>query len=197
MGQEAKARTGTILILGGPNGAGKTTAARIFLPEFLGLDRFVNADELARGLDPANPEGSALAAGRLMLTRIHELIEARESFAFESTLAGKSYARLLEQCKSRGWRIILLYLWLPSPDLAIERVARRVREGGHSIPADVIRRRYRAGLDNLSEIYLPLADEARIYDNSVERVLVAEKSPNSPLRICDAERWGRLKGDLR
>jgi predicted ABC-type ATPase len=123
-----------IIILGGPNGAGKTTAAQVVLPEEVQLREFVNADEIARGLSPFNPEGVAVTAGRLMLQRMQTLIRDRQSFAFETTCSGRAYIPLLRRCKAAGWRVTLVYLWLPSPQLALERVARRVRQGGHRIP---------------------------------------------------------------
>jgi predicted ABC-type ATPase len=129
-----------------------------------------------------------------MLQRMRELIENGSSFAFETTCAGKSYAQLLSQCRTLGWRITLIYLWLPSPETAIARVARRVREGGHDVPAEVIRRRFRAGLLNLRELYLPLAHEARIYDNeSEERTLIAEKHLDSAIIIHDESRWTPIR----
>jgi predicted ABC-type ATPase len=141
-----------IFIFGGPNGAGKTTAARVLLPSKLHADTYVNADEIARRIAPQNPEGAALAAGRVMLTRIEELIAAGMSFAFETTCAGRTYLRLLENCKLDGWKVSLIYLWVPSPEYSLARVERRVRQGGHSIPEDVIRRRYKAGLFNVRQL---------------------------------------------
>jgi predicted ABC-type ATPase len=151
-----------VIILGDPNGAGKTTAAQRLLPQTLQILEFVNADEIARGLSPFNPEGSAIEAGRLMLERMRALIEARQSFAFETTCAGRGHARSIRLCRASGYRVTLFFLWLPSPEVAVSRVARRVREGGHRIPSDVIRRRYRAGLRNMRHLYLPLADAVLI-----------------------------------
>jgi predicted ABC-type ATPase len=119
-----------IVIIGGPNGAGKTTAAQVLLPQKLGIREFVNADEIARGLSPFNAEGVSVAAGRLMIARIRKLIRDRQSFAFETTCAGRGYVSVLEACRDQGWRVTLLFLWLPSPQTALDRVARRVREGG-------------------------------------------------------------------
>jgi predicted ABC-type ATPase len=182
-----------IVLLGGPNGAGKTTAARVLLPEFLRLGEFLNADEIARRLSPGNPEGAAFAAGRELILRMRGNIEQESSFALETTCAGKSYLRLFEECRKVGWRITLLYFWLPSPESSIARVARRVREGGHAIPADVIRRRYHAGVFNMRQLYLPLANEAEIYDNSDSwRVLIAEKREGSTLLVHDRERWAKI-----
>jgi predicted ABC-type ATPase len=182
-----------IVILGGPNGAGKTTAASILLPAMLGIREFVNADEIARGLSPFNPEESAVAAGRLMIERIQVLIQDGKSFAFETTCAGRGHVRTLQSCRSAGYRQTLIYLWLPSPEAAISRVARRVAQGGHHIPEQVIRRRYSAGLKNMHRLYLPLVDVAYIYDNSDRGgVLIAERQPNMPLTVRDNVRWSRL-----
>ena len=177
----------------GPNGAGKTTAASILLPTMLGIREFVNADEIARGLSPFNPEGSAVAAGRLMIERIQVLIQEGKSFALETTCAGRGHVRTLRTCRAAGYRQTLIFLWLPSPEDAITRVARRVVEGGHHIPEGVIRRRYDAGLKNMHRLYLPLVDVAYIYDNSDRGgVLIAERQPNMPLTVRDNARWNRL-----
>jgi predicted ABC-type ATPase len=182
-----------IVIIGGPNGAGKTTASRRMLPVF-GIRQFVNADEIARGLSPYDPEHSALAAGRLMLERMRELISGRHGFAFETTCAGRAYLPMLQKCKADGWRVTLVYLWLPSPEDAVERVAKRVQRGGHNIPRDVIVRRYWAGLSNMRLLYLPLADVAAIHDNADgQGLLIAERSANSPFIIYDADRWAKIE----
>jgi predicted ABC-type ATPase len=120
-----------IVIIGGPNGAGKTTAASAVVPRNLGIREFVNADEIARGLSPFNVEHAAIAAGRFMIERMRSLVRSGESFAFETTCSGRAHARWLQQCRAAGWRVTLLFLWLPSPQAALDRVARRVREGGH------------------------------------------------------------------
>jgi predicted ABC-type ATPase len=179
-----------LVVLGGPNGAGKTTAAQDLLPRTLGIREFVNADEIARGLSPFNPDATVVAAGRLMIERIRALAAAGESFAFETTCAGRGHLGLLRQCRSAGYRVTLVFLWLPSPRAALERVARRVREGGHAIADDVVIRRYHAGLRNLRQLYLPAVDGALIYDNAdAGRVVIAELVRGSLLRVIDAERW--------
>jgi predicted ABC-type ATPase len=183
-----------LVILGGPNGAGKTTAAQNVLRRELGLREFVNADEIARGLSPFNPEGVALSAGRLMLDRMQTLIRERESFAFETTCAGTTHVRLLQQCKAAGWRVTLIFLWLPDPQAAVERVARRVRVGGHRIPDDVIVRRYWAGLAKMRQLYLPLADVAVIFDNSDgPLILIAERTPDGAFVVYDGPRWAAIE----
>jgi predicted ABC-type ATPase len=182
-----------IVIIGGPNGAGKTTAAPFVVPQELGIREFVNADEIARGLSPFNSEGAAVAAGRLMIERMKTLVRGGQSFAFETTCSGRAHASWLRECKAAGWRVTLLYLWLPSPQAALDRVARRVREGGHSIPTDVVIRRYWTGLANMHHLYLPLADVAAIYDNSDEgRTLIAERTPDAPLVVHDSSRWATI-----
>jgi len=181
-----------IVIIGGPNGAGKTTAARHLIPEALGIREFVNADEIARGLSPFNVDGVAMAAGRLMLQRIGALQRAGISFAFETTCAGRQHARWLANAKEAGWRITLLFLWLPNADIARARVRRRIAEGGHAIPPDVILRRFAAGLRNLHRLYLPLADFAAIYDSSEAMRLIAVKA-SGRMWIDDPERWAMIE----
>lgn len=179
-----------ILIIGGPNGAGKTTAARFLFQEQVATREFVNADEIARGLSPYDPESAAIAAGRVMLDRMAELVRKRESFIVETTCAGHSNFNFVRKCKEAGWTIGLVYLWLRSPDAAIRRVARRVSEGGHFVPSDAVERRYWSGLNNVRSRYLPLADFATIRDNTDgDRVHVAEKKSSGPLIIHDEARW--------
>jgi predicted ABC-type ATPase len=183
-----------IILLGGPNGAGKTTAARVLLPEFLNLYTFLNADEIARKISPGDVEGVAFAAGRQMIEKMRSLVRSGRSFGIETTCSGKSYLHFLEQCKRDGWRITLLYFWLPTPEEAVARVARRVSQGGHSIPSDVVVRRYYSGVSNMRNLYLPLADEAEIYDNSDgRRILIAEKREGFTLNVHDSERWERIE----
>lgn len=182
-----------VIVLGGPNGAGKSTTASRLLPGVLGIREFVNADEIARGLSPFNPEGSETAAGRLMVARIRALARAGESFGFETTCAGRGYVRLLRACRDAGYRVTLVFLWLPSPEAALARVARRVREGGHGVPDEVVVRRYIAGLRNMRHLYLPLADIALIYDNSDGRgTLIAERQPGEPFTVYDRTRWNLI-----
>lgn len=187
-----------VIVLGGPNGAGKTTAAPTLLPAILRIREFVNADEIARGLSPFNPEGSETAAGRLMISRIRALARAGESFGFETTCAGRGHVRLLRLCRDAGYRVALVFLWLPSPAAALARVARRVRTGGHGVPDDVVIRRYSAGLRNMRHLYLPLADIALIYDNSDGRdIVIARKKPEGELRVFDRARWNMIEEAAR
>ena len=155
-----------LYIIAGCNGAGKTTASYTVLPEMLGCKEFVNADEIAKGLSPFNPESVAIEAGRLMLQRMDDLLSEGSDFAFETTLSTRSYVKFIERAQAKGYLVTLLYFWLPPPEQAIERVATRVREGGHNIPSDVIRRRYANGIKNLTALYIPLCNYWAIYDNS-------------------------------
>jgi predicted ABC-type ATPase len=187
-----------VVMIGGPNGAGKTTWAYRRLSPTLGIREFVNADEIARGISPLDPEASAIGAGRLMLDRLNELIDAGDSFAFETTCSGRGHARLLERCRTEGYRITLIFLWLPSADVALARVARRVGRGGHRIPDEVVMRRYSAGLRNMRDLYVPLADIALIYDNSDERGdLIGSRQLNRPFEVHDEIRWALIEEAIR
>jgi len=155
-----------VVVLAGPNGAGKTTAARTLLAERLQVMNFVNADVIAQGLSGFDPESMAMEAGRIMLQRLHGLGRQRASFAFESTLAGRSYARWLRSIRRFGYAFDLVYFWLASADLAVARVAERVRQGGHGIPESTIRIRYRRSLHNFFQLYRPLASTWIVYDNT-------------------------------
>ena len=183
-----------LYIISGCNGAGKTTASFTILPEVLDCKEFVNADEIAKGLSPFQPERVAIQAGRIMLNRISELSKSNENFAFETTLASKSYKSKILQAKETGYNVILLFFWLQNVDLAIERVKTRVKEGGHNIETDVIRRRYVNGIKNLFNIYLPIADEVMIFDNSeIKHELIAEKTIDSEIDILNAAKFNQLK----
>lgn len=160
--------TPTLYIIAGCNGAGKTTASMSVLPDVLDCREFVNADEIAKGLSPFNPEEVAVEAGRLMLQRIDYLLSRHVTFAIETTLATKSYKNLVERAKASGYMVILLFFWLSSPEMAEMRVAQRVASGEHNIPVDVIHRRYWAGLRNLFEIFVPIVDLWSLYDNNAE-----------------------------
>lgn len=155
-----------LYMIAGPNGAGKTTTAMRLLPEFLSVFEFVNADEIARGLNPLDSTSQSVAAGRIMLERMDALAKAKKSFAFETTGASHAFASKMEAAKQAGYRLGLLYLWLPSVDMAKKRVKRRVELGGHDIPVADIERRYGRSLRNLLKLYLPLVDEANIYDST-------------------------------
>ena len=155
-----------IIIIAGPNGAGKTTFARSFLPAEANLPRFINADLIAAGLAPFTPETAAVKAGRLMLQEIEECTRRRESFAFETTLSGLGYLRQIRHWRDLGYRVSLYFLKLPDAETAIARVASRVRQGGHNIPAQIIRRRFAAGWENFQAHYRDLVDVWVLYDNA-------------------------------
>lgn len=155
-----------VIIIAGPNGAGKTTFARSFLPEEARCPRFINADLIAAGLSPFAPEAAAIKAGRLMLNEISDCVRLGESFAFETTLAGQGYVRHIRQWRALGYHVSLYFLALPFAEAAIERVAERVRQGGHDIPEAVICRRFHAGLRNFEQHYKPCVDAWVKYDNT-------------------------------
>ncbi len=184
----------SLYIIAGCNGAGKTTASFTILPEIIYCREFVNADEIARGLSPFQPEKVAFEAGRIMLNRIAELLDKSESFAFETTLSTKSYKQKVEEAKQKGFTTTLLFFWLQSEELAKERVRIRVSEGGHNIDSDVIERRYSRGVKNLFDIYLPIVDGALIFDNSFgKHILIAKKTIGNELEIIDIPKFTLLK----
>ena len=162
----AEQKKRNLYVIAGCNGAGKTTASFTVLPEMLDCREFVNADEIAKGLSPFNPEGVAIQAGRLMIDRIIHLLKEGETFAFETTLATRSYIKLIQQAQKRGYFVTLLFFSLSSPEQAVARVAKRVSQGGHNIPLEVIHRRFHAGLQNLFPLYIPVVDYWALYDNS-------------------------------
>ena len=162
----AEQKKRNLYVIAGCNGAGKTTASFTVLPEMLDCREFVNADEIAKGLSPFNPEGVAIQAGRLMIDRIIHLLKEGETFAFETTLATRSYIKLIQQAQKRGYFVTLLFFSLSSPEQAVARVAKRVSPGGHNIPLEVIHRRFHAGLQNLFQLYIPVVDYWALYDNS-------------------------------
>ncbi len=156
----------TLYIIAGPNGAGKTTASYTLLPEVLHCDEFVNADDIAKGLSPFNPEGVAIEAGRIMLTRVKHLLSENKTFAFETTLATRSYVGLIKEAKEKGYEIELVFFWLNKAETCIERVKTRVLEGGHNIPEETIKRRYERGVNNFVNLYEPLVDKWMLFDTT-------------------------------
>jgi len=165
-----------VIIIAGPNGSGKTTFAREFLPNEAGCPIFVNADLIAAGLAPFAPESAALQAGRLMLQELERHFVARESFAFETTLSGRGYVQHIERWQAAGYRVKLIFLKLNTVETAIERVAQRVRQGGHDIPEAIIRRRFVSGLLNFEQLYAPKVDVWALYDNTGVRPLLLDWS---------------------
>lgn len=183
----------TLYIIAGPNGAGKSTAAKTLLPQIWQCREFVNADEIARGLSPFNPDSMAVQAGKLMLKRIDQLLDGEESFSIETTLATRSYQKLIARAREKGFKVELLFLYLNSPELARLRVNQRVSEGGHNIDSDVIRRRYEKGINNLMRIFIPMADQWVVYDNSENpRICIAAGARGTYIDIQDAERYQKI-----
>jgi predicted ABC-type ATPase len=165
------------LLIAGPNGAGKTTFAKEFLPKDAGIFRFVNTDLIAAGLSPLRPEFAALAAGRLFLMELDRLAKSRSDFAFETTLSGTAYVSRLKRWKKDGYRVEIIFLRLSSPQLALRRVAARVRQGGHHVPRPDVLRRFKRGWENFHSIYRLLADTWTVYDNSEDQFQFVEQSP--------------------
>ena len=180
-----------VVVLGGPNGAGKSTAAPRLLRGSLRVEEFVNADTLAQGLSAFRPEDAAVEAGRIMLARLGYLESQRRSFAFESTLSGHALARRLARLKEHAYTVHIVYLWLPTVELALARVSGRVRAGGHNVPADAVRRRFVRGRDNFFALYRSLADRWRLYDASsiTGPLLVASGGAGRPTKVRASETW--------
>lgn len=182
-----------LYIIAGCNGAGKTTASYTVLPEILDCREFVNADEIARGLSPFQPEKAGIEAGRLMLKRINSLLSAGENFAFETTLSTRTYVSFVEKAKKLNYQTTCLFFWLPSAELAISRVETRVKEGGHHIPDDVIRRRYLRGLINFFNLFLPRVDNWLFVNNSGDAYEVVAEGTMDETNINNSELWEELK----
>lgn len=181
-----------LYVIAGSNGAGKTTASYTILPEILDCKEFVNADEIARGLSPFQPEKSRIEAGRLMLKRVKKLLGSGENFAFETTLATRSHLNLVKHAKERGYLVTLLFLWLYSSDLAVSRVKNRVKEGGHDISEEVIRRRYKSGLQNFFKLFLPVVDNWLFIDNSGEHYEIIAEGSFEDLTIHNKTLWNKI-----
>ncbi len=181
-----------LYIIAGCNGAGKTTASYTILPEILDCREFVNADEIARGLSPFQPETVAFEAGRIMLNRIDELVRAGESFAFETTLASRTFVRLVQDARQKGYETTLLFFWLNSIELAIERVKIRVEEGGHNIPTPIIERRYKRGLSNFFHLYGEVVDNWMFIDNSGTPYKEISQSISGKIEIYNMILWNKI-----
>jgi predicted ABC-type ATPase len=183
-----------LYIIAGCNGAGKTTASYTILPDILNCKEFVNADEIAKGLSPFQPEKVAFESGRIMLQRINDLIEQNQSFAFETTLATKSYQSKINYAKGKNYKIVLLFFWLQNTEIAIERVKSRVLEGGHHVAEDIIIRRYHNGINNLFNIYFSIVDELLIFDNSEGKLeLICSKKNLDLINIVNQNKFNKLK----
>src|SRR3954468_23001144 len=194
MASVAEERPPNVYIVAGPNGAGKSTFARLFLPDYADCKEFVNADLIAAGLSPFNPESLAIEAGRLMLDRIETLTRSRVDFGFETTLAGRTQLSLLTRLRGEGYRVHLFFLWLPTPELALERVRDRVLSGGHFIPEEIIRRRFVRGLSNLFHLYQQVLHTYLIFDNArAFPRLVALRMEGYPPLVLDSVTFDRIQ----
>lgn len=183
-----------LYIIAGCNGAGKTTASYTILPEILDCKEFVNADSIAAGLSPFNPESVAFEAGRIMLHRITQLVDEGVDFAFETTLATRSYVSLIKRAKQSGYDATLLFFWLSSPGLATERVAKRVSKGGHNIPVDVIERRYYRGIFNLLHLYIPICSNWMVINNmDVLPDMIAQGGVNIDTLVRNTDIWNTIE----
>ena len=182
-----------LIIIAGPNGAGKSITAPALLKDALSIENFVNADVIAQGLCAYQPEKAAIEAGRVMLKRIHQLASDQADFAFETTLASRSFAQWIPRLRTQGYQFYLMFLWLQDAELAVLRVKERIKMGGHSVPEETIRRRYKAGLKNFFNLYAPIADVWRIYDNSdPQPSLITAKINNNPIEIEQPSIWQHL-----
>jgi predicted ABC-type ATPase len=183
----------TLYVIAGPNGAGKTTFAREYLPRFAHCEEFVNSDLIASGLAPFDPAGAALEAGRIMLGKLKTLVLQRQTFALETTLAGRNHARLLARAQKAGYSVTLMYLWIPTVALALRRVWERVQSGGHAVPERDVRRRFGRSLWNLSHLYKDMADELVIFDNSGRVPHLVAHSSGGRFKVWDLERWDEIQ----
>jgi predicted ABC-type ATPase len=183
-----------LYIIAGCNGAGKTTASYTILPEMLNCKEFVNADSIAAGLSPFNPESVAIEAGRIMLGRINTLLEHNEDFGIETTLATRSYVSLIKRARAVGYKITLIYFWLSSPTEAMQRVATRVGKGGHHIPDDVVDRRYFKGIYNLLTLYIGICDYWAVFNNEEGRPEIIVSGEFDHLQmVFNDDIWNTIK----
>lgn len=187
----------TVYVIAGPNGAGKTTFSSEFLPDFVNCREFLNADLIAAGLSPFAPETQNVRAGRLLLERIRELARDKQDFGFETTLSGRIYIRLLHQMQQQGYRVVLFFLWLPSADMSVVRVANRVRQGGHNVPETDIRRRFQSGLRNLFQLYRSVVDAWWLYDASRLPPTVIAYEESGQLMVLQTEQFERIQQSLQ
>lgn len=182
----------TCYVIAGPNGAGKTTFALRYLPEITGCRNFINADLIADGLSPLDPSKVQVEAGKILLREIRSNVEKGEGFAFETTLSGRAYIRLLKELRSKGWKVVLFYLWIPSASFSSARVQQRVEAGGHDIPAEAIARRYKRTISNFLNIFTPLCDEVVCYDNSSPKPVLTFEQRGDARIIIDKQRYDMI-----
>lgn len=181
-----------IYIIAGPNGSGKTTFAKKFLPDYAKCPNFVNADLIAQGLSPFSPRLAAMKAGRLVLEQIHGLAEKNLDFAFETTLAGKSYFSFLKGLKNKNYSIHLFFLWIPNPELALARIKERVADGGHAVPVADVRRRFNRGIYNLFKLYKPILDSWMLFNNAGATPSLIAEERERKLLIIDKDLFDRI-----
>jgi len=187
-----KKKSPNLYIIAGPNGAGKTTFAKEFLPHYAKCENFVNADLIAQGLSPFSPAAAGLQAGRLLLKQIHEFAERRADFAFETTLAGKTYVSLFRRLRQQGYTIHLFFLWVPSVELAAARIKNRVAEGGHDVPMVDVRRRFSRSMANFFKVYRPLLDSWTLFDNSTTQPSLIAEEKGGKLTVVDAALFAKI-----
>jgi len=184
-----------VYLIAGCNGAGKTTASLTLLPEMLECKEFVNADNIAAGISPFQPDKVAIEAGRLMLKRINDLTDMKIDFAIETTLSSRNYISKIKEFQKKDYEVVLIYFWLNTPVLAIERIKERVKKGGHFIPDEIVNRRYYRGINNLLKYFIPLSDYWLIYDNSSQNaVMVADGINDIEINIINDEIWDKING---
>jgi len=188
-----KKRSPNLYIIAGPNGAGKTTFAKEFLPHHAKCENFVNADLIASGLSPFSPEAATMRAGRLLLEQIHLLASRRSDFGFETTLSGITYVSFLQRLKTKGYRVRLFFLWIPTVEMALARITDRVRRGGHDIPENVVRRRFHKGLQNLFTRYRPVLDSWMLFDNSGTVPQLIAREELGELQVFDQALFARIR----
>jgi len=190
-------QTHAIYIIAGPNGAGKTTFATTFLPDYVQCTEFLNADLIAVGLSPFAPSIQNFRASELMLERMQKLLDSRKTFSFETTLAARSYSRRIPEWRAMGYEVFLFFLWLPTEELAIERVANRVRQGGHDIPVPTIRQRYRRGLSNFNRLYRPVVDGWLLLDASQFPPTEVARHEEQGQAIADPKLWRHIESQMQ
>ena len=185
-----------LYIIAGSNGSGKTTFAKEFLPHYAKCSNFINADLIAQGLSPFSPAAMGIKAGRLLLSQVHEFIKQKVDFAFETTLAGRSYVNLIKEAKSRGYSIHIFFLWISDVKLTSERIRQRVRAGGHDVPTEDVKRRFSRSLRNFKELYRPLSDVWILFNNSGEKPAVIAQGIDKDITIINTYLYQELFGGM-